>query len=310
MFVLDISGSMDGQKMEAGRRALKAAVRGLDAGDRFKLIAFNTSHECFTSGFVGFDDVTLAAADAWVDGLNSGGGTELLRPLLEALAGETPDGRLRTVLVITDGEVGNEDELAKAVARHRGTALVFTVGIDTAVNVSLLTRMARLGGGTCDLMTPVDDIEGRIAALEARLAEPSVWDVRIDGGTPAREGTLTLFAGRSTFALIEGAPATVSASGRSAGGPWHAQAVPTRVAVPLGALWARERVAWLEDQAIADPARESGAEGRHRRDRAGAWHRDSLHRICRRRRDDERRRESASPWCSRWNCRPCGRRRR
>lgn len=255
VFVMDVSGSMSGQKMEAARRAMKAAVRGLESGDRFKLIAFDTSHTLFASDFVAFDDVTLGAADTWIDQLEAGGGTELLRPLLDALSGETPVGRLRTVLVITDGEVGNEDELATAIARHRGRALVFTAGIDTAVNESLLKRIARLGGGTCELMTPADDIEGRIAALEARLAQPSAWDVRLEGGDAARPEAITLFAGRAVFALIAGAPEMVTVVGQTASGSWRTQAVPEQVSVPLGALWARERIAWLEDQAAADPGR-------------------------------------------------------
>ncbi len=256
VFVLDISGSMEGPKLDAGKRALKAALRGLGAGDRFRLIAFDDTREFFLTDFSAFDRHSLAAADEWIGALQARGGTEMLPALLEAFAGTTPPDRVRTVLFITDGQASNEPELASAVASHRGGALLFTVGIDTAVNESLLKRLARLGGGTCELLSPSDDIEDRLAGLEARLARPVIWDGTFDGGTAARPGAIVLFHGRGACHLAEGAPAAIRFTGQTAAGPVAFDATPARIDWPLGALWARERVAWLEDQAAVDPARE------------------------------------------------------
>lgn len=261
VFVLDVSGSMAGLKLTAAKRAIKAALRGLDEGDRFRVVAFNTEHRSFISGFSLFDDVTLKAADAWIERLQADGGTELLPPLLDALSGDTPAGRVRTVLVITDGEVGNDDELSRAVARHRGQTLVFTVGIDTSVNEALLKRLARLGGGTCDLMTPTDDIEARMADIESLLAHPVAWDVRVEGGEPARTESFHLFAGVPYSLLLVGAPATIRIAGSTASGPWGAETVPDRIDSPLGALWARERIAWLEDRDVASADEHASSKG-------------------------------------------------
>jgi Ca-activated chloride channel family protein len=249
---------MGGPKLDAGKRALKAALRGLGANDRFRLIAFDDTREFFLTDFSAFDRHSLAAADEWIDALQARGGTEMLPALLEAFSGTTPPDRVRTVLFITDGQASNEPELASAVASHRSGALLFTVGIDTAVNESLLERLARLGGGTCELMSPSDDIEDRLAGLEARLARPAIWAGTFDGGAAARPDPIVLFHGRGTCQLIEGAPARIRFTGITAAGPVAFDAEPRRVGWPLAALWARERVAWLEDQAAVDPARERG----------------------------------------------------
>lgn len=253
VFVLDVSGSMSGVKMDAAKRALKAALRGLESGDRFRLIAFSSEHCSFVSGFSLFDDVTLKEADRWIERLEADGGTELLPPLLDALSGDAAPGRLRTVLIVTDGEVGNDDELTRAVARHRNEALVFTIGIDTSVNEALLKRLARMGGGTCDLMTPFDDIEGRVAGLESLLAHPSAWNVLVQGGELARPEPVVLFAGVPHSLLMSGSAESVRVTGNTAAGAWSGDAVPQRVDIPLGALWARERIAWLEDRDAASP---------------------------------------------------------
>ncbi len=257
VFVIDVSGSMAGTKMSAAQRALKAALRGLESGDRFKLVAFNTDRRLFLSDFATFDALTLRAADDWIHGLRADGGTDMLPALLEAFAGSTPDGRLRTVLFITDGEVTNEAELAAAVVRHRAAAQLFTVGIDTAVNQALLQRLARLGGGTCELMTPDDDIEDGIARLESRLASPAASGVAIEGGDPARPESFVLFHGRPVSRLLRGAPARVVVTGRTADGVVTFEAAPVRTDVGLGALWARERVTWLDDRAIIEPAHQA-----------------------------------------------------
>ena len=172
VFVVDISGSMDGGKMEAAKRALIAALHGLMPGDRFRLIAFDDRLEHFRADFCTYDDTSLKAADAWIGRLYARGGTEMLPALTAALDGTTPAGRMRTVLFITDGQAGDESRLAAAVANRRQAGRLFTLGIDTAVNAALLQQLARLGGGTCELCAPTDDIESVVVRLEARFGSP------------------------------------------------------------------------------------------------------------------------------------------
>jgi Ca-activated chloride channel family protein len=256
VFVVDISGSMAGPKMEAAKRALQSALHGLVPGDRFRLIAFDNQVERFRPGFVSYDDRSLAEADRWIGALDARGGTEMLPALEEALGGEPEGGRVRTVLLITDGQSTDEVRLVPAVANRRHGALVFTLGIDTAVNEALLKRLARVGGGTCELCTPHDDIEAAVARLEARFGSPLATGVAVEGGTPARPEPAVLFAGRPVALLVEGAPAVLRVKGETPGGSLSGEVAPVRVDTPLGALWARERVAWLEDRLVLRPFEE------------------------------------------------------
>ena len=256
VFVVDISGSMGGEKLQAAKAALTSALHGLSLGDRFQLIAFDDRLETFAGDYTGYTDATLQRADRWVAALRARGGTEMLPAIQAALAGDTPMGRLRTVLFITDGQAHNEAELAAAVANRRKTARFFTLGIDTAVNGALLTRLARMGGGTCELVTPQDDIEAVVARLEARFGSPLVDAVEIQGGELARPEPLTIFHGRPVSALLHGAPASVRVTGHAATGDFAFDVTPARTEVPLEALWARARVAYLEDRLVLRPFEE------------------------------------------------------
>ncbi len=258
VLVIDVSGSMEGAKLEAARRAVSTALHGLQLGDRFRIIAFNDRLASFRGKFVKYGNETLLAADTWLAQLDAQGGTEMLPALRAALAGHTPRGRIRTVLFITDGQASNDVELIRAVRRHDAGARLFTVGIDTAVNAALLKRLARAGGGTCELLTPFEDIEAAIARLEARFGAPVLSDLRVEGlkAEIACPAGLVVFSGRPASFLLVGTFQRLRIAGTSPQGPAEFTAEPLPIDFPLGALWARQRVAWLEDELAAEPRRE------------------------------------------------------
>lgn len=268
VFVVDISGSMAGSKIVAARRALTAALHGLIAGDRFHLVAFDDRLELYAPDFVAYDAASLARADRWIAALQPRGGTEMLPAIREALKGTTPAGRLRTVLFVTDGQASNEQELVAAVANRRagpasgpgaGEARFFTLGIDTAVNEALLSRLARVGGGTATFATPSDDIEAVVARMEGRFGSPVAIDVRVSGGEAARPEPEALFAGLGVGVLLKGAPAQVAVSLRTSSGNETVLLENARLDGTgdlFRALWARERVAMLEDRLVLKPFEE------------------------------------------------------
>ena len=254
VFAVDISGSMQGEKLQAAKTALVGALHGLRTGDRFKLIAFDDRVERFATDFSTYNEKNLREADVWIEGLESRGGTEMLEAIQECLAGTTPDGRLRTVLFITDGQSSDEARLLQAVANRKGNAVFFTLGIDTAVNSALLKSLATAGGGVCELCTPHDDIDAMVARLETRFGTPLLSQLKVAGA--ARPDGQTVFAGRPASLLLDIASASVQVSGTSATGAFAATVTPVPVSFPLGALWAMERVQWLEERLTLRPFEE------------------------------------------------------
>lgn len=256
VFVIDISGSMSGEKLAAAQRALIAALHGLMPGDRFQLLAFDDRLERFAADFTAYDDRSLARADRWIAGLHARGGTEMAPALAAALQGATPPGRLRTVLFITDGQATNEAELLTLVGTQLGGARLFTFGIDTAVNAALMKKLARAGGGTAELAAPGDDIEAAVARLEARFGSPVLSQLEVPGANTAWPLPQVVFTGRAAGLLIEHGGGELTVTGQHAQGGWSARVQPERAAFPLGALWARERVQYLEHRLLMRPFEE------------------------------------------------------
>lgn len=258
IFIIDRSGSMRGPKIDAAKLALKNALHGMQEGDRFKLFSYSNDTQGFAKGYTEYTQKTLERADKWIDKIQAGGGTEMLTAVKQALVEDRSGDRACTALLITDGQVWNEAELIAAVAHRRGEVRFFTMGIGTAISASLLKRLARVGGGTCELLTPSDDIEAAVAQMEARFGSPIAEDLLIKDGTPADERPKSLFTGRPATWLLKGVPKKVRVVGKTAGGELRLETMPSKIDFLLGALWARNRVSALEDRITLRPNEEEG----------------------------------------------------
>lgn len=175
VFVLDRSGSMGGLSIEEARKALRLCLRQLREGDRFSIIAFDDREEVFKNEPVPFTQKTLEQADKWIASIDARGGTELLRPMKHAVE-QAGDG---VVVLLTDGQVGNEDEILAAVMEARRKSRIYAFGIGTNVSDALLAQLARRTGGAVEQIHPGERIDEKVVATFSRAIAPRVTDVRV-----------------------------------------------------------------------------------------------------------------------------------
>ncbi|HVG62531.1 MAG TPA: VWA domain-containing protein, partial [Hyalangium sp.] len=173
VFVVDTSGSMGGESLPQAQGALRLCLRHLREGDRFNIIAFENNYRSFSNEPVIFTQKTLEQADRWVDALRASGGTELLQPMLAAVQG-VPDG---VVVLLTDGQVGNEDEILRSVLGARKTTRVYSFGIGTNVSDVLLRNMAKQTGGAVEFIHPGERIDDKVVAQFSRALAPRVTEM-------------------------------------------------------------------------------------------------------------------------------------
>jgi Ca-activated chloride channel family protein len=262
VFVLDRSGSMQGPKMASAARACALLLRTLGPRDRFQVEAFDNVAEWMSGGFSAADEEGIAWGEKWLRGIFARGGTELDGAMREALqrirARGDSEGRAPVLVLLTDGQVGDESSVLKRLQAELGEARVFTVGIDTAVNDGFLRRLAALGGGTSAFVEPGARLEEALQAVGREIGTPLVTGLRIEGEAqeiaPARMPDL--FAGRASTVFFRSGARRVRVSGQHADGSRFEQEVEAREA-PLAAiehLWARARISDLEDELRASPS--------------------------------------------------------
>src|SRR3989442_382053 len=143
IFIVDTSGSMAGTSLSEAKSALQLALDRLSPQDRFNVIEFNSvTHVLFNQPQQASPDV-VTKAKKWVDGLVSTGGTEMLPALQAALLNQSPgDGVVRQVVFMTDGGVGNEEQLLTFIRTNLGQSRLFTVGIGSVPNSHFMRSAA------------------------------------------------------------------------------------------------------------------------------------------------------------------------
>ncbi|NED51418.1 VWA domain-containing protein, partial [Micromonospora aurantiaca] len=135
VLVLDRSGSMHGRKMVAARRAAARIVDTFRGEDRFAVLSFDNVVERprdLGTGLAAGTDRNRFRAVEHLAALEARGGTGMLAPLEEGCRLLTDSARDRVLVLITDGQVGNEDQLLAHLGPRLQGIRVHTVGIDQA----------------------------------------------------------------------------------------------------------------------------------------------------------------------------------
>lgn len=263
VFVLDRSGSMQGWKMIAARRAVARMIDTLSAADRFAVLAFDNTVETLDAGLSAATDRLRFRAVEYLAALDARGGTEMLRPLIDAVSLLADAGRERVLVLATDGQVGNEDQiLAELGAKSHGVR-IFTVGIDTAVNDAFLRRLAAAGGGACEVVESEDRLDEVMDRIHRRIGMPVLTGLVVTGDgldaaslAPARVTTLHAGAPLTVFGRWSGEVGdTVTVTGTGTDGqPWSAEVPVTAGPAAIAAVGARARIRDLEDRYVVSPS--------------------------------------------------------
>ncbi|MFI5378668.1 MAG: VIT domain-containing protein [Tepidisphaerales bacterium] len=268
VFVLDCSGSMQGESIAQASAALECCLRAMRVGDIFNICRFGNTFEMLATEPLVYGEATLQRALAYVRRGADLGGTELLAPLEAILAGRPAVGAVRSIVLLTDGQVTNEPAVIALARRKKSHNRLFTFGIGSAASQSLVKGLARVSGGAAEFITGNERIEEKVLRTFSRIASPPVTDVAIDYGGAAVEQAPriigTLFDGDAVrvFARLVGAsvPQQVTLRCKTQHGDrsWTVPVTPARNGdAVLGTFWARAMIRLLEDE--LDPARPAEA---------------------------------------------------
>ena len=184
MLVLDISGSMEGEKLEQAKRALRFVLEHLNPDDRFNILAFNTTIDIYAETLQSAERAD--EAESFVDGLEAESGTNINEALLEALdllPGERPE----LVIFLTDGQptagvqdtgaiVGNVSDAVSPSTR------LFIFGVGDDVNTDLLDTLAQENRGVSQYVRPDEDVAAAVSSFYEKVSTPVLTDIKLDFG--------------------------------------------------------------------------------------------------------------------------------
>lgn len=180
LFIIDVSGSMMGEKLKETKHAVIECLKQLDTGDKFNIIPFESDFEAMNIKSIEYNEENMEKAIKYINSLKPLGGTEILDPIKFALYERDTE---KIILLFTDGQVGNEDEIIKFVEDNINRSRIFPFGIDTNVNSSFIKQLAKAGNGKAELIQPNEKIDDKIIRTFARIQTPLLEKITIDYGS-------------------------------------------------------------------------------------------------------------------------------
>ena len=254
VFVLDTSGSMSGFPIEKAKEAMKMSLEGLHPSDTFNLITFAGDTFVLFDQPVPATQGNLERAQAFLETRSGGGGTEMMKAIRAALDPSDAKDHIRIACFMTDGYVGNEEEIVAEVQKHP-KARVFSFGIGSSVNRYLLDKMAEVGNGEVEYVALEDDGSKAAKKFYERVRTPLLTDISIEwNGMPVADiypGKLPdLFSAKPVIIngrYTKAASSKIRLRGKVAGQEYSREiAVNLPETEPandvLATLWARKRI--------------------------------------------------------------------
>jgi Ca-activated chloride channel family protein len=154
VFLMDTSGSQAGDPLLKSQELMRRFISGLNPDDTFTIIDFASTTRQLSAHPLPNTPQNRTQAINYINSLQANGGTELLNGIRAVLNfPPAPAGRLRSVVLLTDGYIGNDNEILAEVQRHlkEGNRL-YSFGVGSSVNRFLLNRIAEIGRGTCQVV--------------------------------------------------------------------------------------------------------------------------------------------------------------
>lgn len=273
IFVVDVSGSMEGFPLNTSKRLLKDLIGQLRPTDLFNVVLFAGDSTVLSPQSLEANNANIAKAISLLEQQRGAGGTELLPAIREAMNLPRQDGISRSVVLVTDGYISGEQGVFEHIRANLNRCNVFAFGIGGSVNRYLIEGVAKAGMGEPFIVTDESEAEGVANKFREYIQTPVLTDIKVRtvGFNTYDVNPMQfpdLFAQRPIilFGKWRGPVAgTIELSGKTGQGEFVssfdvAQSQPDEGNSALRYLWARSRIAELSDYGTSDVTEETAKE--------------------------------------------------
>ncbi len=266
VFLIDTSGSQHGAPLQQCQELMRRFINGLNPDDTFTIIDFADTTQQLSPVPLANTPQNRSQAIKYINKLTADGGTELLRGIRAVLNFPVTDpGRLRSIVLLTDGYIGNENEiLAELQANLKSGNRLYSFGAGSSVNRFLINRIAEIGRGISRIIRQDEPVDEVVEKFFRQINNPVLtniqWQWEGAGESPViypafvpdlfAEQPLVLF-GRKT----DKRSGKLVVSGVAAGGSRYQQSFAvnfeTQGNPAIAQLWGRDRIKDLMNQMVS-----------------------------------------------------------
>lgn len=264
VFLMDTSGSQSGDPIVKSRELMRRFINGLNPNDTFTIIDFSSTTRQLSSYPLQNNAINRQKAMKYIDQVDANGGTELMNGINAVTNFPSPtDGRIRSVVLITDGYIGNDNEVIAAVQKNlKPGNRLYSFGVGSSVNRYLLERIAEMGRGTSRVVRQDEPTQEVAEKFFRQINNPVLTNIQVkwegEGSAPEiypsnapdlfAEQPLVLFGKKS-----DRANGKLKITGIAAGGERYEQTLDVNFEngnsnLGIAQLWGRARIKDLMNQ--------------------------------------------------------------
>ena len=258
IFIIDSSGSMSGSSIRQAKDSLNAALKRLKPVDRFNIIDFDSSFEPLYESAMLATNSNINEAKRFIRKIDADGGTEMLAPIKFALKSRDSESEnyLRQIVFITDGQAGNEGAIFNTVEFDIDNDRFFTIGIGSAPNSYLLTKLADFGRGAFTYIGSQKEVSQKMNRLFEKLESPALTDIKVHfppeiNAELAKDVIYDLYAGETITAAFKmnALPDSLQITGKTTNGDFNQNITIDTLENTKGIdiFWARRKIDRLTD---------------------------------------------------------------
>jgi Ca-activated chloride channel family protein len=258
IFIIDSSGSMSGSSMVQAKESLYEALERLKPTDRFNIIDFDSNFEPLYDSAQMATKINLNYAKRFIRKIDADGGTEMYKPIDFALKSRNSESKnyLRQIVFITDGQSSNEESIFNNVSYNIKNDRFFTIGIGSAPNSYLLTKLADFGRGAFTFIGSQTAVSQKMNRLFEMLESPALTDIQVNfppeiTSELAKDVIHDLYAGETITAAFKMnvLPDSLEITGKTIDGTFNKTITIDKLSDSSGIdiLWARRKIDRLTD---------------------------------------------------------------
>ena len=260
VFVVDVSGSMNGFPLETSKKLLTELVGQLRPTDLFNVVLFAGDSTVLSDTSLEATQENVARAIHLLNEQRGNGGTELLPAIQRAMSIPKQQNISRNVVLVTDGYISGEQGVFDYIREHLDQSNVFAFGIGSSVNRYLIEGVAKAGMGEPFIVTEEAEAATIANKFKQYIQSPVLTNIKIQYSgfdiydvNPVHFPDLLAQRPLILFGKWRGPVAgTIELTGKTGRGDFVSRldvagSQPNEDHRALRYLWARTRIAELSD---------------------------------------------------------------
>lgn len=260
IFVVDVSGSMEGFPLNTAKKLLTDLIGGLEPTDVFNVVLFAGDSTVLSPESLTANPENIDRAISLIEQQRGGGGTELLAAVQTAMTLPRESGVSRSVVLVTDGYISGERGVFDYIRNNLDQTNMFAFGIGSSVNRYLIEGVAKAGMGEPFVVESEAEAAAVTDKFRQYIQSPVLTNIKVETKGfetydvyPAKYPDLLAERPIIIFGKWLGEPTgTIEISGKTGKGDYHTEidvagVVPDEGNQALRYLWARSRIAELSD---------------------------------------------------------------